>query len=64
VFRQFETFDGCRKIDKEDFMEGMSKIGVSLSLEEASVIFASHKKLIPLGHCTDIRYKPGWTARF
>ncbi len=40
MFRLMDSYDGNKKIDKEEFTEGMSRIGLSLSSDQIGGIMA------------------------
>ena len=40
MFRLMDSYDGNKKIDKEEFTEGMSRIGLSMSADQISGVMA------------------------
>eukprot|EP00826_Nyctotherus_ovalis_P003427 TRINITY_DN10698_c0_g1_i3.p1 TRINITY_DN10698_c0_g1~~TRINITY_DN10698_c0_g1_i3.p1 ORF type:complete len:123 (-),score=4.95 TRINITY_DN10698_c0_g1_i3:406-774(-) len=57
-FRCLDSYDGNRKVDKEEFRVGMSELGLTLSKAEADVNGCSH-----VGAHGPPRYCQGWNDK-
>jgi Ca2+-binding EF-hand superfamily protein len=44
VFRQLDSFDGNRKVDRQEFVTGLRECGVALSPQDANVLFGYFDK--------------------
>jgi Ca2+-binding EF-hand superfamily protein len=44
VFRQLDSFDGNRKVDRQEFMIGLREVGVTLSPQDANTLFGYFDK--------------------
>ena len=40
VFKQLDSYDGNKKVDRDEFFTGMNEFGCELTREEADMIFA------------------------